>query len=143
MKRKAIIFGLLLATLLLGGCGRNMESDGGTSSKNMNNTAESSPITDMSTTPETTLINDSNNTASTQTENATRLTEQEAKQIALEKVPGATEDDIKKFRLDRNDTVAEYEGEIHYGGMEYEFEIHAYDGTILEWDEDPIKEMVR
>ena len=42
-----------------------------------------------------------------------------------------------------DDSVREYEGEIHYNGMEYEFEINAYDGTILEWDEEPIKETAR
>ena len=70
----------------------------------------------------------------------TLLTEQEAKQIALSKVPGATEEDITKFRKDMDDSVHEYECEIHYNGMEYEFEINAYDGTILEWDEEPIRE---
>lgn len=68
----------------------------------------------------------------------TILTEQEAKQIALSKVPGATEEDIRKFKKDTDDSVWEYEGEIHYNGMEYEFVINAYDGTILEWDEEPL-----
>ncbi len=70
---------------------------------------------------------------------ATMLTEKEAKKIILEKVPGATEDHIVEFRKDPDNSSAEYEGEIHYNGMEYEFEMNAYDGTILEWDEEPIK----
>lgn len=73
----------------------------------------------------------------------TMLPEKEAQKIVLEKVPGATEDDIVAFRKDPDNTRAEYEGEIHYNGIEYEFEMNAYDGTILEWDEEPIKEMSR
>ena len=69
----------------------------------------------------------------------TMLTEKDAMKIALEKVPGATEDNIVEFRKDPDNTKAEYEGEIHYNGMEYEFEMNAYDGSILEWDEEPIK----
>ena len=30
-----------------------------------------------------------------------------------------------------------YEGKIVYQGMEYEFEIDASDGTVLEWDAEP------
>ena len=69
---------------------------------------------------------------------ATMLPEKEAKQLVLEKVPGATEDNIVEFRKDPDNTKAEYEGEIHYNGMEYEFEMNAYNGTILEWNEEPI-----
>ena len=71
--------------------------------------------------------------------NTTMLPEKDAQKIVLEKVPGATEDDIVEFRKDPDNSRAEYEGEIHYNGMEYEFEMNAYDGTILEWDEEPIK----
>lgn len=71
--------------------------------------------------------------------NTTMLTEKEAQKVVLEKVPGATEDDIVEFRKDPDNSRAEYEGEIHYNGVEYEFEMNAYDGTILEWNEEPIK----
>ncbi len=71
--------------------------------------------------------------------NTTMLTEKEAQKIVLEKVQGATEDDIVEFRKDPDNSRAEYEGEIHYNGVEYEFEMNAYDGTILEWNEEPIK----
>ena len=71
--------------------------------------------------------------------NTTMLPEKDAQKIALERVPGATEDDIVEFRKDPDNSRAEYEGEIHYNGVEYEFEMNAYDGTILEWNEEPIK----
>lgn len=87
---------------------------------------------------------DDNNTVNDNSDaNNTMLSEQEAKQIALQKVPGATEKDIQRIKLDTDDNIKEYEGEIHYDGKEYEFEIHAYDGTILEWDEEPVSELAR
>ncbi len=56
----------------------------------------------------------------------------EAKSIALGKVNGATTDDIR-IQLDRDDGYMIYEGEIYYDGMEYEFEIDAQSGNVLEW----------
>ena len=63
--------------------------------------------------------------------------EDEIRQIALDKVPGATDKDIR-LQLDRDDGKLLYEGKIVYQGMEYEFEIDAYSGAILEWDADSI-----
>lgn len=52
-------------------------------------------------------------------------------------MPGATDKDIR-LQLDRDDGKLLYEGKIVYQGMEYEFEIDAYSGAILEWDADSI-----
>lgn len=62
------------------------------------------------------------------------ITAEEAKTLALAQVPGATESDIIKFETDRDDGRIEYEGEILYSGMKYEFEIDAYSGTIRSWE---------
>ena len=62
------------------------------------------------------------------------ITREAAQAIALEKVPGATADNVKKLKLDRDDGMRIYEVEIIYGGMEYELEINAADGTILEFE---------
>lgn len=56
----------------------------------------------------------------------------EARQLALAKVSGASESDLY-LKLDWDDGRPVYEGEIRYGGMEYEFEIDASTGTFLEW----------
>lgn len=56
-----------------------------------------------------------------------------ATEIALAKVSGATESDVR-IKLDQDDGRAVYEGEIRHGGMEYDFEIDALTGKILEWD---------
>lgn len=58
----------------------------------------------------------------------------DAKKIVLAKVPGATEAHIRGFESDMDDGRLIYEGEIRYNGMEYEFEIDAATGTIIDWD---------
>ena len=55
--------------------------------------------------------------------------------MALSRVSGATERHIEIER-DEDDGHIIYEGEIHYGNAEYEFEIDAASGTILEWTVD-------
>lgn len=64
-------------------------------------------------------------------------TEQEIRDIALAKVPGATEKDIS-LSLDRDDGRMSYEGKIIFEGMEYDFEIDAYSGAIREWDAESV-----
>ena len=63
------------------------------------------------------------------------VTEEQAIQIALERVPGATDRDIR-IELDFDDGVYKYEGDIIYERVEYDFEIDANTGTILEWSEE-------
>ena len=64
----------------------------------------------------------------------TKISEEEAKAIALERVTGATLEDIREFRIDRGNGMLEYEGKIFYNGKEYEFEIEGLSGTVLEWE---------
>ena len=66
----------------------------------------------------------------------TAITADQAKQIALAEVPGATTSDIYEFELDRDDGRLEYEGSIYYGGVEYEFTIDGYSGAIRGWEVD-------
>ena len=63
------------------------------------------------------------------------LTLDEARTLALSRVSGATERHIEIER-DEDDGHIIYEGEIHYGNAEYELEIDAASGTILEWTVD-------
>ena len=63
------------------------------------------------------------------------IRQDEAVQIALERVPGATAQDVR-IELDRDDGRYKYEGEIIYNNTEYDFEIDANSGTILEWSEE-------
>ena len=63
------------------------------------------------------------------------ITASQAKQIVIERVPGATEE-IIKIELDEDDGRFEYEGSLIYDTMKYEFEIDAYSGTVIEWEAD-------
>ena len=59
----------------------------------------------------------------------------DARAAALERVPGATDTDIK-MELDFDDGQYIYEGDIIYDGKEYEFEIDANTGNFLKWSEE-------
>lgn len=61
-----------------------------------------------------------------------------AKQIALDRVSGAKESDLTKFHLETDDGRQVYEGEIRYNDKEYEFEIDAVSGDVVNWEEDSI-----
>lgn len=63
------------------------------------------------------------------------LTAEEAMQIALDRVPGASQEDVK-IELDFDDGVYKYEGDIIHEQKEYEFEIDANTGTVLQWSEE-------
>ena len=65
------------------------------------------------------------------------VTIEKARKIALDKVPGATENDIH-IALDYDDGKMLYEGSILYEQIEYEFEIDAQNGQIWSWEEESI-----
>ena len=74
----------------------------------------------------------SGNTGST---SGVAVTLEEAQNIALERVPGTSAQNIS-IELDEDDGWYIYEGDIVYDGMEYEFEIDANTGNILKWEEE-------
>lgn len=78
-----------------------------------------------------------NNSQSTGTANNANVavTQEQAIETALSRVSGATEQDIR-ISLDHDDGVYKYEGDIIYNGVEYDFEIDANSGMILEWSEE-------
>mgnify|MGYP000440468248 FL=1 len=79
-----------------------------------------------------------NNTQNNQSQSAganVAVSQEQAMQTALERVPGATESDIR-MELDNDDGQYKYEGDIIYDQREYEFEIDANTGVILEWSEE-------
>lgn len=126
-KYMVILMGIMLSFVILYGCGMNravqqtQQSDDG-------NTADNSQTTDST--------NRSNHSSgnSVSTSNAS-ISLEEAQNIALERVPGATEQNIS-IELERDDGWYIYEGDIEYNGMEYEFEIDADTGNILKWEEE-------
>lgn len=72
-------------------------------------------------------------------DNNTYIGEEKAKSIALAKVSGATESDIRLY-LDSEDGKAVYEGSILFNNTEYEFEIDAFTGTVVSWSAESIYE---
>ncbi|MDE7245506.1 MAG: PepSY domain-containing protein [Oscillospiraceae bacterium] len=66
------------------------------------------------------------------------ITRDKAQEIALAKVAGATAQNVKKIKTDRENGRLIYEVEIIYGGNEYEFEINAADGTVLKMEAESV-----
>ena len=66
----------------------------------------------------------------------TIITREKAQEIALAKVPGANASHVVKCKTDTENGRPVYEVEIVYNTMEYDFEIDAATGTILEMDAD-------
>ena len=58
------------------------------------------------------------------------------KRQILDRVPGATKNDISELECEYDDGRIEYEGELYYNGYEYEFEIDGATGNILKWEID-------
>lgn len=72
-------------------------------------------------------------TTAAQTNDSGRISQQEAEQIALKKVPGAT---VKKIKLEKDDGRWQYEGELITDTAEYDFEIDAATGAIVKWEQE-------
>ena len=63
------------------------------------------------------------------------VSEADARAAALERVPGATDADIR-MELEYDDGYYIYEGGVIYDQKEYEFEIDAQTGNFLKWSEE-------
>lgn len=78
--------------------------------------------------------NTDSSTGTGSTSQSNLITEEKAKEIALAKAPaGAT---VVKCKLDRDDGRYVYEIEMRSGYMEYECDINAVTGVIIDWDAD-------
>lgn len=62
----------------------------------------------------------------------------QAKSIAVSKVPGASLKNIVKFKRDYDHGFMKYEGKIIFNNMEYEFEIDSTTGNIIEWEAESV-----
>ena len=61
------------------------------------------------------------------------ISQERAQQIAQDRVPTAT---LVELKFEFDDGRAVYEGKLREGRMEYEFEIDAVSGSILQWEQD-------
>ncbi|MGN0658112.1 MAG: PepSY domain-containing protein [Emergencia sp.] len=64
------------------------------------------------------------------------ISAEKAKSIVLAKIPGAN---IYKLKLEKDDGIYIYEGEATLGDYEYEFDIDASSGVIIDWDKEHIE----
>lgn len=139
---KRTVIAAMIAAMALGvftGCGTSGGASGGTSGGTQSqNTASQTTDQGNNTTGNTADGNTSNgntsngNGAQSQTP---AVSQEDAVKTALGKVPGATENDIR-IELDWDDGRQKYEGEIRYDQKEYDFEIDANTGEVIEWSEE-------
>ena len=103
---------------------------------NINNNTNIGNNTNNSTSNNTSDGNSNNNSTVSGNSNSssTYIGEQKAKQIMLNKVPGAN---IVSFHFDRDETP-EYEGELRKGNMEYDISVDAKTGKIKEFSKEVI-----
>ena len=113
MKKLLLISAMVISSLCITGCNNN----------SVNNSSQ--PPTATATTtqamPETTEF----------------ISEEKAKEIALQKA-GLTAEGVTftKIGLDRDDGVWQYEIDFRQDKTEYETDINAVDGTIINWEID-------
>lgn len=65
--------------------------------------------------------------------NGSRITLEEARQLVADRIPGVNASKIR-IKEDYDDGRLTYEGEVVHNQKEYEFEIDAETGRIIEWD---------
>lgn len=144
MKRSVIqILCIVAITLLAAGCGSRDQTSSvkDTSAVRPKEavSAETQAPTKEGAAVETTAEKEANasESSASQADNSQTvlLTEEDAMTLALSKVPGAAESDVRIHR-DYDDGRTIYEGSIIYDNIEYDFEIDANSGKIVEWEEE-------
>ncbi len=63
------------------------------------------------------------------------ISQDQAVQIVMDRIQGIAASDIR-MELDHDDGKTYYEGEAYYNNKEYEFEIDASTGEVVEWSEE-------
>ena len=91
----------------------------------------------VSTTQNRTQSQEQTQNQGTATQSHPAISEEKAKNLALERVPGATAQNLR-MQLEFEVGIQKYEGDIVYDGKEYDFEIDANTGTFLEWSEERV-----
>lgn len=144
-KSMAYIFMITLTAVLLTACGsrqNNMEADNAKNNSGVDATADVSTDTPTDTTVGTNADTPADATAdnvSSSPNTDTIISEEEARGIAF-KDANLTDSDISRLeiKLDRDDGIQKYEIDFHAGEQEYDYEINAASGEILEKDVEPI-----
>ena len=67
------------------------------------------------------------------------ISEDEARATVVARVSGASASDVRLY-LERDDGRLVYEGELIYNGTEYEFQIDAATGDVLDWEYESVRD---
>ena len=67
------------------------------------------------------------------------ISEDEARATVVARVSGASASDVRLY-LERDDGRMVYEGELIYNGTEYEFQIDAATGDVLDWESESVRD---
>lgn len=123
---KKFVFPLILLAVLLAGCGdaERLDSIRSSAEKMIDSGANAQESAAM-------------NTVSTTPSGSPRLTEEEARDIAL-KDAGFTADQVSWLRTEyeMDDGIPQYEVDFHQGRWEYSYEIDGRTGEILSSEKD-------
>lgn len=129
-----LVAGAMAMTIVLGGCGAQQQAapapeEPAVKEQTTETTTQETKKDEPAVTEEQTTVS-----ASTPTEQqAPQISEDEAKRIALDDA-GVAEQDATLFgiELDSDDGVTKYEVSFNVGQTEYEYDIDAMTGAILE-----------
>lgn len=111
--------------------GSTTGTDKNSQTQNTNSTSSDTSTNANSNTDSTT--DSDNNTTSSSDNSKNYIGKSKAKSIALNKVGGGN---VIHCHLEYDDGIAEYDVKIIKGNYEYEFEINAKNGKILDYDRD-------
>ena len=118
MKRNKILFFLLGLSIVFNGCSQPAPDT------KINDASRQTPKTMTEQGP----LNDTT---------SGRISIDEARNLALSKVPGASARDIH-ITGGYEDGLVLYQGEILFNNMEYDFEINGYTAEFTEWEVKPL-----
>ena len=118
---------MMFLTIVLSGCTNGNSNTASNTGKDGNTTSTNTQKNQ----------NNSQNNEQIPSQEQVTVSEEEAIKLVLEKVPGATEQNVK-IKLEYDDGYYKYDGDIIYEQKEYDFEIDAYSGEFLEWSEEKI-----
>lgn len=131
-KKAMILTALILSVFLLAGCGGQSE---GNAQGNVDET-EATVSSQESQASSSGHHGEGNGQQQHQRNGSNDIGQEAAIAIVVAKVPGATAADIVEMERECDDGNIEYEGELLYGGYQYEFEIDGITGNILKWEID-------
>ena len=132
MKKKLLVFMMMITLLMMVGCGSNTAGEDQTAADDQV-AEQTEDVQDDAEAAQDDADVDIGEVES----KADQISEKEAKAIVL-KHAGLKEKDVEftKFKKDKDDGVWQYEIEFVSGDQEYEYDVRMSDGKILDYDVD-------